>query len=83
MIPQHTLPMVQLSSAVGIIVGVIVLIIGLALLPTVADQVSAVDWTNVSGHDVGFASLLIIFGYVLGIVGVSLASMFVSFKQLR
>jgi hypothetical protein len=75
--------MVQLNTAIGLIVGVVVLIIGLALIPTVADQVDNVEWSNLSGQNLGFAPLLIIFGYVLGVVGVALASMFMSFKNLK
>lgn len=75
--------MTTMNVAVGIIVSVVVLIIGLALIPTVADQVDNVSWDNLSGQDFSFAPLLIIIGYVLGVVGVALTTMFVSFKNLR
>ena len=75
--------MVQLSAAIGLIVSVVVLIIGLALIPTVADQVDNVTWDNLSGQNLGFAPLLIIFGYVLGVVGVALSAMFVSFRNMK
>ena len=75
--------MVQLSSAIGLIVSVVVLIIGLALIPTVADQVDNVTWDNLSGQNLGFAPLLIILGYVLGVVGVALTAMFVSFRNMK
>ena len=75
--------MAQLSSAIGLIVSVVVLIIGLALIPTVADQVDNVTWDNLSGQNLGFAPLLIILGYVLGVVGVALTAMFVSFRNMK
>lgn len=75
--------MVSMNHAIGLIVSVVVLIIGLALIPTVADQVDNVDWENLSGQNFSFAPLLIIIGYVLGVVGVSLTAMFTTFKGLR
>ena len=75
--------MAQMSQAIGLIVAVVVLIIGLALIPTVVTQVDAVVWSNLSGTDFSFAPLLINIGYVLGVVGVSLAAMFTTFRGLK
>jgi len=74
--------MAQLQQATGLIIAVVVLIIGLALVPTVSTQVDAVTWSNLSGQDLSFAPLLINIGYVLGIVGVAVGTMFMTFKNL-
>lgn len=75
--------MASLNQGTSLIIAVVVLIIGLAMVPTVATQVDAVTWSNLSGQDLSFAPLLINIGYVLGIVGVAVGTMFVSFRNLK